>query len=141
MADWSLRRYRIHPGARIGQRFLIDHGTGVVIGETTEIGDDVMLYHQVTLASPDGGKIARGRVKRHPTIEDHVVIGVGATILGPITIGRHSKIGALSLVLQDVPPNSVVVSTPAQVLKRGSYSEVVPIPPADPQDERQRVLA
>jgi len=109
----------IHPGAKIGKRFFIDHGSGVVIGETTEIGDDVMLYHQVTLGATGWWKdMKEGRVKRHPTIEDHVVIGVGATILGPVTIGRGSKIGALSLVLHDVPPNSVVVSQPAQVLRR-----------------------
>ena len=109
----------IHPGAKIGKRFFIDHGTGVVIGETTEIGDDVMLYHQVTLGATGWWKdMKEGRVKRHPTIGDHVVIGVGATVLGPVTIGHHSKIGALSLVLQDVPPHSVIVSTPAQVLRR-----------------------
>jgi len=118
----------IHPGAKIGRRFFIDHGSGVVIGETTEIGDDVMLYHQVTLGATGWWKdIREGRVKRHPTIEDHVVIGVGASILGPITVGRGSKVGAMSLVLQDVPPDSVVVSTPAQILRRAGAAEASPV--------------
>jgi serine O-acetyltransferase len=109
----------IHPGARIGRRFFIDHGTGVVIGETAEIGDNVMLYHQVTLGATgwwrrDGD----GRKKRHPTIEDNVTIGVGASILGPITIGRDSKIGAMALVVESLPAHSVVVAQPAQLLQR-----------------------
>jgi serine O-acetyltransferase len=109
----------IHPGARIGKRFFIDHGTGVVIGETAEIGDNVMLYHQVTLGATgwwkytgDGGK------KRHPTIEDNVTIGVGASILGPITVGHDSKIGAMSLVLESLPPHAVVVAQPARLQVR-----------------------
>jgi serine O-acetyltransferase len=109
----------IHPGARIGRRFFIDHGTGVVIGETAEIGDNVMLYHQVTLGATGWWKdMTSGRRKRHPTIEDNVVIGVGASILGPVTIGRGSRIGALALVLESVPPNSTVVAAPAMMLKR-----------------------
>lgn len=107
----------IHPGARIGKRFFIDHGTGVVIGETAEIGDNVMLYHQVTLGATGWWKHrGDGRVKRHPTIEDNVIIGVGASILGPITIGHDSKIGAMALVLQSLPPHSVVVAQPAKLL-------------------------
>lgn len=110
----------IHPGARIGKRFFIDHGTGVVIGETAEIGDNVMLYHQVTLGATGWWKHrGDGRVKRHPTIEDHVTIGVGASILGPITIGHDSKIGAMALVVQSLPPHSIVVAQPAQMLDRG----------------------
>ncbi len=109
----------IHPGARIGKRFFIDHGTGVDIGETAEIGDNVMLYHQVTLGATGWWKHrGDGRVKRHPTIEDSVTIGVGASILGPITIGHDSKIGAMALVLQSLPPHSVVVAQPAQLVHR-----------------------
>ncbi|MFM2174935.1 MAG: hypothetical protein RLZZ527_11 [Actinomycetota bacterium] len=88
----------IHPGARIGRRFFIDHGMGVVIGETAEIGDDVMLYHDVTLGSR---KYAKG--KRHPTICDQVVIGAGARILGPITVGEGARISANSVVTKDIP--------------------------------------
>jgi serine O-acetyltransferase len=107
----------IHPGARIGKRFFIDHGTGVVIGETAEVGDNVMLYHQVTLGATGWWKHrGDGRVKRHPTIEDNVTIGVGASILGPITIGHDSKIGAMALVVQSLPPRSIVVAQPAKLL-------------------------
>ncbi len=108
----------IHPGAKIGKRFFIDHGSGVVIGETAEIGDNVMLYHQVTLGATGWWKNTgpNRRVKRHPTIEDNVTIGSGAFILGPVTIGRNSKIGAMALVLEDVPPDSVVVAKPAELL-------------------------
>jgi serine O-acetyltransferase len=106
----------IHPGASIGRRFFIDHGTGVVIGETAEIGDNVMLYHQVTLGATGWWKHRDdGRVKRHPTIQDNVTIGVGASVLGPITIGHDSKIGAMALVLESIPPHSVVVAQPAQL--------------------------
>jgi serine O-acetyltransferase len=107
----------IHPGAQIGRRFFIDHGAGVVIGETTVIGNNVMLYHQVTLGATGWWRPGPGRrQKRHPTIEDDVTIGVGAAILGPITIGRGSKIGAMALVLESVPPNSVVAAKPAELL-------------------------
>ncbi len=110
----------IHPGAQIGKRFFIDHGAGVVIGETTEIGNNVMLYHQVTLGATGWWRPGPGRAqKRHPTIEDDVTIGVGAAILGPITIGKNSKIGAMALVLETVPPNSVVASKPAELLIKG----------------------
>jgi len=98
----------IHPGATIGRRFFIDHGMGVVIGETAEIGDDVMLYHGVTL----GGRTLE-KVKRHPTVHDGVLIGAGATVLGPITIGARSQIGAMALVTKDVPPDSVATGIPA----------------------------
>jgi serine O-acetyltransferase len=108
----------IHPGARIGRRFFIDHGSGIVIGETAEIGDNVMLYHQVTLGATGWWKTLgpNRRVKRHPTIEDNVTIGCGASILGPVTIGQNSKIGAMALVLEDVEPDSVVVAKPAELL-------------------------
>ena len=99
----------IHPGAKIGKNFFIDHGTGVVIGETTIIGDNVMLYHGVTL-----GGVTMNKGKRHPTIEDNVVIGCGAKVLGNITIGKNSKIGANSVVLKDVKENTTVAGIPAE---------------------------
>lgn len=103
----------IHPGATIGRQFFIDHGMGVVIGETTEIGDCVTLYHDVTL-----GGASLEKTKRHPTIEDHVVIGAGAKVLGAITIGSHSRIGANAVVVKSSPPNSVVVGVPGQIVVR-----------------------
>jgi serine O-acetyltransferase len=110
----------IHPGATIGRRFFIDHGSGVVIGETTIIGDDVMLYHAVTLGATGWWKdMKRGRgAKRHPTVEDHVVIGTGATILGPITIGAYSKIGAQALVIESLPPHSIVLGHAGSIIHR-----------------------
>jgi len=103
----------IHPGAQIGSSFFIDHGMGVVIGETAEIGNDVTLYHGVTLG---GTSLQKG--KRHPTLEDHVVVGAGAKVLGNITIGAHSRVGANAVVVKSVPPNSVVVGVPGQVVSR-----------------------
>ncbi len=103
----------IHPGAKIGRRFFIDHGMGVVIGETAEIGDDVTIYHQVTL-----GGTSTKKGKRHPTVGNNVVIGAGAKILGPVKIGDNCKIGANSVVIKDVPPNSTVVGIPGKVVKR-----------------------
>ena len=111
----------IHPGAVIGRRFFIDHGMGVVIGETAEVGDDVMLYHDVTL----GGRSLEHR-KRHPTVGNHVVIGAGARLLGPILIGDHAQIGANAVVVRDVPADSVVVGVPGQARVRGGD----PIPQA-----------
>lgn len=102
----------IHPGARIGRRFFIDHGSGVVIGETAEVGDDVTLYHGVTLG---GTSWTRG--KRHPTLGDGVVVGAGAKILGPITLGAHVKVGANSVVIRDVPEQRTVVGIPARIVK------------------------
>ncbi len=102
----------IHPGAKIGRRCFIDHGMGVVIGETTEIGDDVLLYQGVTL-----GGTGKERGKRHPTIGNNVVIGTGAKILGNITIGNHTKIGAGSVVIRSVPDNSTVVGVPGRVVR------------------------
>ncbi|MBF0816854.1 serine O-acetyltransferase [Microbacterium paludicola] len=104
----------IHPGARIGRRFFIDHGMGVVIGETAEIGDDVMLYHGVTL-----GGTALSKGKRHPTLGDGVAVGAGAKILGPVTVGAHSAVGANAVVTKDAPPYSVVVGVPAKARPRG----------------------
>lgn len=103
----------IHPGAVIGRRFFIDHGMGVVIGETAEIGDDVTLYHGVTL-----GGVSLEKGKRHPTLGDRVVVGAGAKILGAITIGRCSRIGANAVVVKPVPPNAVVIGVPGQVVRR-----------------------
>lgn len=115
----------IHPGAQIGKRFFIDHGAGVVIGETAVIGHNVMLYHQVTLGATGWWRPGPGRLrKRHPTIEDDVTIGVGAAILGPVTIGRGSRIGAMALVLESVSPNSVVASKPAELLVKGGETLV-----------------
>lgn len=103
----------IHPGARIGDRFFIDHGMGVVIGETTVIGNDVTLYQGVTL-----GGTGKERGKRHPTLENRVVVGVGATVLGNITLGAGSKVGGGAVVINDVPQNSTVVGVPGRVVVR-----------------------
>ncbi len=100
----------IHPGAVIGRRFFIDHGMGVVIGETAEIGDDVMMYHDVTL----GGR-SLNRTKRHPTLGDGVVVGAGARVLGPVVVGAKAQIGANAVVVRDVPAGAVVVGVPGQV--------------------------
>jgi serine O-acetyltransferase len=102
----------IHPAARIGQALFIDHGAGVVIGETAELGDQVTLYQGVTLG---GTGFARG--KRHPTVEDDVVIGSGAKVLGPVTVGERSKIGANSVVIHDVPPKTTVVGNPGHPVR------------------------
>ncbi|MCX7991345.1 MAG: serine O-acetyltransferase [Proteobacteria bacterium] len=104
----------IHPGAKIGRRFFIDHGMGVVIGETAEIGDDVTIYHGVTL-----GGTSWKKGKRHPTIGNNVVIGAGAKVLGPIMIGNNCLIGAGSVVVKDVPDDSTVVGVPGRVTYRG----------------------
>jgi serine O-acetyltransferase len=101
----------IHPGAQIGRRFFIDHGMGIVIGETSEIGDDVSIYHGVTL----GGTTWK-KGKRHPTLKDNVVVGAGAKILGPITIGEGARIGCNAVVVKDIPPDSTVVGVPGHVV-------------------------
>lgn len=103
----------IHPGAKIGKRFFIDHGTGVVIGETAEIGDDVTLYQGVTL-----GGTGKDVGKRHPTVGSGVMIGAGAKVLGPFKIGDNTNIAAGSVVLHEIPENSTAVGTPARVIKR-----------------------
>jgi serine O-acetyltransferase len=103
----------IHPGARIGKAFFIDHGMGVVIGETAEVGDHVTMYHGVTL-----GGTTWEKGKRHPTIGNNVVLGTGAKILGPVKIGDNTRIGANSVVISDIPPNSVVVGIPGKVVFR-----------------------
>ncbi len=108
LARW-LTGVEIHPGARIGRRLFIDHGMGVVIGETAEIGDDVLIYHGVTL-----GGLSGHPGKRHPTVEDHVTIGAGAQVLGPILIGRGARIGANAVVVNAVAPGCTVVGIPAR---------------------------
>jgi serine O-acetyltransferase len=109
----DLTGIEIHPGARVGPGFFIDHGMGVVIGETAEIGADVTLYHGVTLG---GTSLKKG--KRHPTLGDRVVVGAGAKVLGAVTIGRDSRIGANAVVVKPVPPNAVVVGVPGEVIER-----------------------
>lgn len=102
----------IHPGAKIGRNVFIDHGMGVVIGETAEVGNNVTIYHGVTLGGVGGEK----GTKRHPTIEDDVMIGTGAKILGPITIGKGAKIGANAVVLEDIPQQATAVGVPARII-------------------------
>jgi len=114
----------IHPGAELGEGLFIDHATGVVIGETTEIGAQVTLYQGVTLG---GTSLSKG--KRHPTVEDRVTIGAGAKVLGPITIGHDSRIGANAVVVRSVPPNSVVVGVPGQIISRSRPHPVTTTPP------------
>lgn len=103
----------IHPGARIGRNLFIDHGMGIVIGETAEIGNNCILYHQVTL-----GGTGKDRGKRHPTLGDRVFVSAGAKILGSVSIGSGSKIGANAVVLIDVPPNATAVGIPAKVIPK-----------------------
>ena len=116
----------IHPAAKIGKNFFIDHGMGVVIGETSEIGDNVTIYHMVTLGgiSPSINSDNQRQVKRHPTLKDNVVIGSGAQVLGPITVGENAKVGANAVVTKDVPANAVMVGIPAKnVNKDGSKTD------------------
>ena len=103
----------IHPGAKIGKRLVIDHGMGIVIGETAEIGDDCLIYHGVTL-----GGTGKDSGKRHPTIGNNVLIGTGAKVLGPFKVGDNSRIAATSVVLSEIPPDSTAVGIPARVVKR-----------------------
>ncbi|WP_137723890.1 serine O-acetyltransferase EpsC [Prescottella subtropica] len=110
----------IHPGATIGRRFFIDHGMGVVIGETTEIGDDVMIYHGVTL----GGR-SLAKTKRHPTIGNRVTIGAGAKVLGPIVIGDDSAIGANAVVTRDIAPDHIATGIPASMRPRKKHEQLV----------------
>lgn len=117
----ALTGIEIHPGVKIGRRFFIDHGMGVVIGETAEIGDDVLMYQGVVL-----GGTSLEKKKRHPTIGNHVVIGAGAIVLGAITIGDHARIGAGSVVLKDVPRDTTVFGVPAKA-KEGGVVETTPL--------------
>ncbi len=111
----------IHPGATIGRRFFIDHGSGVVIGETAHIGNDVTLYHGVTL-----GGTSWSQGKRHPTLEDGVVVGAGAKILGPITVGSGAKVGANSVVIKDVPTQKTIVGIPGKIVQSGNIGSLNP---------------
>ena len=106
----------IHPGAKVGKNLFIDHGMGVVIGETSEIGDNVTIYHMVTLGgiSPSINSDSQREIKRHPTLMDNVVVGSGAQILGPVTIGKNAKVGANAVVTKDVPDNAVMIGIPAR---------------------------
>ena len=122
----------IHPGAQLGDGFFIDHGMGVVIGETTETGNNVTLYQGVTL-----GGVSLQKVKRHPTLGDNVVVGAGASVLGPITVGDNAKVGANSVVVRDVPPNATVVGMPAKVVLQDGE----PVRATDPQQLLVRQLA
>jgi serine O-acetyltransferase len=110
----------IHPGAVIGKRFFIDHGMGVVVGETSEIGDDVTLYHGVTLGgvAPSVDSHSQRDTKRHPTLEDGVIVGSGAQVLGPITVGRNARVGANAVATKDVPEGVTVVGIPAKVVQQ-----------------------
>lgn len=108
----------IHPGAEIGERFFIDHGEGVVIGETTIIGNDVLIYQQVTL-----GGTGKDKGKRHPTLMDGVIVGAGAKVLGNITLGKHVRVGAGSVVVEDVPDFATVVGVPGRIVKQKYYDE------------------
>ncbi|BFL47957.1 serine O-acetyltransferase [Lactonifactor longoviformis] len=123
MARWISQRtarktgIEIHPGAKIGKGLFIDHGNGVVIGETAEIGNYVTLYQGVTL-----GGTGKEQGKRHPTIKDHVMISAGAKVLGSFIVGEHAKIGAGAVVLNEVPPNSTIIGVPRHVVKQGEIS-------------------
>lgn len=114
----------IHPGATIGRRFFIDHGMGVVIGETAEIGDDCTLYHGVTL-----GGTSWNKGKRHPTLKDNVVVGAGAKVLGPITVGSGARIGSNAVITHDVPENGTVVGVPGRLVRQR---------PTDDKDQKKR---
>ena len=131
----------IHPGATVGRRFFIDHGMGVVIGETAEIGDDVLVYQGVTI-----GGTGKEKGKRHPTIGNHVVVGAGAKVLGNITIGNYSKIGAGSVVVRSVPENSTVVGIPGRIVNsvkgNGPLEHgKLPDPQAQDREDLQRRVA
>jgi serine O-acetyltransferase len=118
----------IHPGATIGRRFFIDHGMGVVIGETAEIGDDCTLYHGVTL-----GGTSWDKGKRHPTLKDNVVVGAGAKVLGPITINSGARIGSNAVITHDVPENGTVVGVPGRLVRREQHQD------AESQQKREAI--
>lgn len=135
----------IHPGAKIGRHFFIDHGSGVVIGETAEIGDNVMMYHGVTLGGHGWWTDKKGQ-KRHPTIGNNVILGVGCKILGPVTIGDNSRIGAGAIVIEDVPSNSTVVAELGKyIIKEGRKAkrkdiEKVEVPKEEWFELKRKVL-
>ncbi len=128
VSQWSrfFTGIEIHPGAKIGRRLVIDHGSGIVIGETAEIGDDVLLYQGCTL-----GGTGKERGKRHPTVGDRVMVGSGAKVLGPITVGRFSRIAAGAVVLSDVPEDSTAVGVPARIVRRAGEK----VPPSETVDQ------
>lgn len=128
----------IHPGAKIGRRFFIDHGMGVVIGETAEIGDNVTLYHDVTLGgvAPSVDSASQVGQKRHPTLEDDVIVGSGAQVLGPITVRKGARVGANAVVVKEVPPGVSVVGIPAEIVGKTKPKLV-----DDPKDARQAFAA
>ena len=132
-------RIEIHPGATIGKGFFIDHGTGVIIGETTIIGDNVTLYQGVTL-----GGTGKETGKRHPTLEDNVMVSAGAKVIGSFTVGKNSKIGAGSVVIEEVPPNCTVVGVPGHIVKQNNVkvptSDMDQIHLPDPVQEDIKVL-
>jgi serine O-acetyltransferase len=140
LSQWArlITGIEIHPGAEIGHRFFVDHGMGVVIGETTIIGDDVTLYQGVTL-----GGTGKETGKRHPTLHNNVVIGAGARVLGNITIGENSRVGAGSVVLRDVPDNSTVVGVPGHIVLRQGKRVVITDPKQinDPLSEALAAVA
>jgi serine O-acetyltransferase len=140
MSQWGrlITGIEIHPGAQIGQRFFVDHGMGVVIGETTIIGDDVTLFQGVTL-----GGTGKETGKRHPTLQNNVVVGSGARVLGNIIIGENSRIGAGSVVLRDVPDNSTVVGVPGHIVLRRGQRVVITDPKQinDPLSEALAAVA
>ena len=114
----------IHPGAQIGERFFIDHGVGVVIGETAQVGKNCVMFHNVTL-----GGTGKHEGKRHPTVGDHVLIGTNSVLLGPITVGSNARIGANSfIIMHDVPPDCTVVHTPARIVKQNGQRVDLPLP-------------
>ncbi|MGE4064103.1 MAG: serine O-acetyltransferase EpsC [Rhodospirillaceae bacterium] len=124
----------IHPGAKIGKRLFIDHGTGVVIGETAIIGDDVTMYHGVTLGGVSTAKTGK---RRHPVVEDKVIIGAGAQVLGPITVGHGARVGANAVAVRDVPPGVTVVGIPAQeALPQGAVKAEAFVPYGSPCDDQ-----
>ncbi len=125
----------IHPGATIGRRLFIDHGAGVVIGETSEIGDDFLIYQGVTL-----GGTSLKKEKRHPTIEDHVMISAGASVIGPVTIGHGSRIGAGAVVVSSAPPYSTIVGIPGKVVERDRARDVVDLDHARLPDPVARAI-
>ncbi len=142
LSQWArfITGIEIHPGATIGDRFFIDHGMQVVIGETVVIGNDVLMYQGSTL-----GGVGTGKGKRHPTIGNNVVIGTGAKVLGNVTVGDNVRVGANSVVIKDVPPNSTVVGVPARIVREGDQA-VSPLEALehghlpDPETELVRVL-
>lgn len=129
MMSRAITGIEIHPGARIGRRFFIDHGMGVVIGETAEVGDDVTLYHGVTL-----GGTSWNKGKRHPTVASGVVVGAGAKILGPILVGEGARVGSNAVVTRDVPAGATVVGIPGRIVRKRENE-------SDEQEERRRAMA